>query len=118
MAAGTLYSKLKAKAQTATATKLGEDVTYKPQALSDTPGTERAIRAIVKRDQPDEYGNSYTQINSVRVDNDSTTGITPEELDLGNDALSVALEPGGTPEDRVIKRIISQNHVRLVIEVT
>lgn len=112
MAIGTLYDRMKAKALVAKASKLGEDVTYKPSG-----GTPRTIRAIARRDDPDEYGNSITQRTRWRVDNDSTTGITPAELDMGVDILSVPLEPGDEPTDRQIKRIVQQNNVRLILEV-
>ncbi len=80
----------------------GEVVTYRPAA-----GGTRSILAAVNREQPQgldalPHGNAPMTIMFVK--NDSTTGISSGEIDLGGDKIEYAFRIGNTPlQCRIVK---------------
>jgi len=111
-----LYARLKTVINTAalSSEKLGEDIVYIADAAAPV---ERTVRAIVKREQVDDYGNVLSQDVTVRVDNDATTGITAEELDTGTATITVAMVVGETPTARSIRKILRANAVSMTLAV-
>ena len=73
---------------------------------------ERTIEGIVERgtfEVISETGDVTSQAVIVKVQNDSTLGISATEIDTGGDELNVALRAGGAAERRAIVRILSDN---------
>ncbi len=85
-------------------TQFGETVTYIKQ-----DGTEREISAIVDRDPPEFFdagGKAVAPIAMVQVHDDSTKGITAEELNTGGDKLRFPAKKGGAASSRIIDKLI------------
>ena len=89
-----------------------EQVTYRPDG-----GDAREITALVDREPRDETLNASVPVIRLTVLNDATKGITPAELDLGADRISVAEKIGGTAISRNISQIAAQDAEFLTIEV-
>ena len=95
-----------------------EDVTYYPHRFfTDSVRPPRAIKAVVIRNQvsvfnPDEQ--ILTEFE-VRVANDSTTGISSEELDTGGDQIEFATRVGETATKKSIQYLTEHDSGMLVL---
>lgn len=76
----------------------GESITYKPFG-----GTNRTVAGVVVR-SVDQSPNSprVRMIIRITVANDSTTGISINDIDFSRDRVSVPTHKGGTAVDRAI----------------
>jgi len=93
-----------------------ETVTYYPHRFG-TAATPRQIKAVVIRDQvavfnPDEQ---IVPEFEVRVANDSTTGISSDEINTGGDMIKLAVRVGETPTKRSIQYITEHDEGMLVL---
>jgi len=96
-------------------TMFGETVVYKPLG-----GDERSIQAIVTRPGLGPVGGGEdgdTELTTINVENDATTGISTAEVDTGGDKVSLPTRIGNAAEDRPIGPIISQDAGRVTYEV-
>ncbi len=92
-------------------TTFAETIVYKPKA-----GGTRSIQAIVSRDPPAAMGDAphgKSPTLMLDVENDSTTGISSDEVDTGGDLVTVAVRIGDSAQDRRITGIISQDAGRV-----
>lgn len=96
--------------------EFAESVTYKPRGSVTT----RPIRAVVEREQlatvNEDGGETVAPMFIVHVANDSTLGISSDELDTGGDKISLPVRDGMTASYRAITRLISQDNGMLVLE--
>lgn len=95
-------------------TTFGETVTYYPKA-----GGSRQITAIVSRERPAELeGAPHGRAPrlSVSVANDSTTGISSDEIDTGGDEINLSVRIGETAQRRRITKILSQDAGMMKLE--
>lgn len=98
-----------------------ESVTYKPRLQAgDTRAASRSIVAVVFREQlqtVSEDGNeTVAPFFEVHVANDSTDGISSDELDCGGDKISLPARDGMAATDRAVTRLIGQDHGMLIVE--
>ena len=85
----------------------GETVTYWLAS-----GGSRSITAVVDRERPadlDGAPHGSAPLLVIEVANDSTTGISSDEVDTGGDKIEVAVRIGESAQKRLIKKIISQD---------
>lgn len=88
-----------------------ESVTYTPRG-----GSTRSILAIVEReDQESDDAGAVVPVFFVRVANDSTYGISSDEINLGGDTVTLPPRDGKTSEIRAVVRIIEQDHGMLTV---
>lgn len=99
-----------------------ESVTYHPhQFHGETARADRTINAQVIR-QPlavfsEDGSASALRVYEIHVANDSTLGISAEELDTGGDAITFPPDAGSsTTERKQITRLIDQDAGMLVLE--
>jgi len=93
----------------------GETVTYVPSG-----GEERSITAVVRRlpaGSVPPTGAYAGPTITVTVANDSTSGISHTELNLGLDNIKVSKRPGLTAESRPIAAVLMANAIMLQLEV-
>jgi hypothetical protein len=93
-----------------------ESVVYKPRN-----GSPRRILAVVDRNPPEALpeipGRSPATVSMiVEVKNSTTEGIGIDEYQQG-DKLELPVNDGGTPEDRIIGAIVSQDSGNVSFEV-
>lgn len=96
---------------------MGETVTY----YAEGGVSGRSITALVERgifEVPQETGEQVTASLSIRVYNDSTTGISATEIDTGLDEIGAALRDGAAESRRRIVRVISDANgmLRLLVQ--
>ena len=100
--------------------EFAETVTYYPHAYyGQTPRASRSISAVVFREQiavVGEDGDTVLPVFEVHVENDSTVGISSDELDLGGDQIGLPPRNGKAAERKTITRLITQDHGMLVLE--
>ena len=92
----------------------GEEVTYHPRS-----GGSRTINVVVERERRQfltEEGDVILPVWIVHVANDSTTGITSDELDLKNDKIALPPRDGEATKRKTIMDIASQDHGMLALE--
>jgi hypothetical protein len=82
-----------------------------------TAATPRTISAVVTRNQvatfnPDEQ---IVPEFEVRVANNSTTGISSEELNTGGDMIKLAVRIGETPTKRSVQLLVEHDDGMLVL---
>jgi len=85
-------------------TQFGETVTYEPVG-----GVRRSVSAIVEREPPatyDKNGNVALYAARIRVLNDSTLGITGEELIEGQDTVSLLQRIGDSSDTTFSTRVL------------
>lgn len=85
----------------------GETVTYWPAS-----GGSRSISAVVDRERPadmDGAPHGSAPLLTIEVANDSTSGISSNEIDTGGDKLELAVRIGKSAQKRLVKKIISQD---------
>lgn len=92
----------------------GESVVYRKR-----DNTSRTINAVVIRQVAelisDEENRSLT-VFEVHVVNDSTTGITTTEINLGGDTIDIAERVGKTARPRSIIQIQDQDEGMIVLQ--
>jgi hypothetical protein len=101
--------------------EFAESVTYYPFRY---PGTalrsNRTITAVVIREQIQAVTQDGSQTVlprwEVHVANDSTAGISSDEIDLGGDQIGFPPRDGQTAERRSIVRLVTQDSGMLVLE--
>lgn len=97
-----------------------EQVIYRPHRyVGEQVREPRIITAVVIREQIAtlvEDVETVAPMFMVHVANDSATGISSEELDIGGDMIEVPQRDGKQPERRTITRLIEQDHGMLVLE--
>lgn len=98
-----------------------EEITYTPyRGPQESAPAPRTISAAVFRDGlvsvGDDGGETVSPIFAVHVHNNSTTGISSDELDLGGDVLSFPMRDGETAQEWRITRLVTQDHGMLVLE--
>jgi hypothetical protein len=93
-----------------------EEVTYYPHRFG-TPATPRAIKAIVIRNQLSTFGPDEQIVPEfeVRVANNSTTGISSEELNTGGDRIGLAVRIGETATKRSVQLLSEHDEGMLVL---
>lgn len=101
--------------------EFGESVTYYPRAYpGQTVRASRLISAVVFREQlqavGQDGGETVLPMFEVHVINNSTTGISSDELDIGGDRIGFPPRDGETAEKRRITRVITQDHGMLILE--
>ena len=99
----------------------GETVTYYPRNFfGQASRSSRSISAVVIREQlqglAQDGGDAVVPRFEVHVRNDSTYGISSDELDLGGDQIGFPVRDGKTAEKRSITRLITQDTGMLVLE--
>lgn len=93
-----------------------ETVTYYPHRFG-TPATPRTIKAVVIRNQVSAF-NPDEQIVpefEVRVANNSTTGISSDELNTGGDRIGLAVRVGETATKRSVQLLSEHDTGMLVL---
>lgn len=93
-----------------------ETVTYYPHRFG-TPATPREIKAVVIRNQVSVF-NPDEQILpefEVRVANNSTTGISSDELNTGGDQIKFPVRVGETAQKRTIQLLTEHDEGMLVL---
>lgn len=101
--------------------EFAESVTYKPRLFAAGDArANRTIDAVVIRELiqvvSEDGGETVLPSFEVHVANDSATGISSDELDLGGDKLSFPVRDGLDASDRAIVRLVTQDHGMLVLE--
>ena len=82
--------------------------------------TERSIDAIVNRRQPAKTGGAprgKSPLLEIKVDNDSTMGISSDEINLGQDLINLPVNIGESAQDRRITKILSMDSGMMKLEV-
>jgi hypothetical protein len=101
--------------------EFAESVTYKPRLYSvGDSRVNRTINAVVIRELvqvvSEDGGETVLPSFEVHVANDSTLGISSDELDTGGDKISFPVRDGMVATDRAIVRLVTQDHGMLVLE--
>lgn len=101
--------------------EFAESVTYYPHRYSGTAlRANRSISAVVFREQiqavTQDGGDAVLPLWEVHVANDSTSGISSDEIDVGRDQIGFPPRDGQTAERRTITRLVVQDHGMLVLE--
>jgi hypothetical protein len=95
-----------------------ESIVYVPHThFGATARANRTINAVVIRYPVEDEEGVVTHHTEIRVHNNSTTGISSDELDLGGDAVQLAPRDGEIAETRQITRLLSIDSGMLSIEV-
>lgn len=92
----------------------GESVTYYPKG-----GGSRAITAIINRGQPGDLDGPPQGVAPrliIHVANDSSTGISSNEIDTGGDEVKVAVRIGETVQSRRITKIVTMDAGMMELE--
>ena len=92
-----------------------ETVTYKPSV-----GDAREIEAIVVREPAEKTPGMPHGLGpklKIDVENDSTTGISTDEINTGGDLVNLSVRIGESAQDRAIVGIESQDAGRAIYEV-
>jgi len=96
-------------------------ITYHPHRYyGATLRADRTIDAVIERHRLavfSEDGDTVAGMWVVYVANDSTVGISSDELDLGGDAVTISPRDGETPVRKTIVELMSQDHAMLQLEV-
>jgi len=97
-----------------------ETVTYHPHRFyGDALRADRSIKAVVHREQTTAFAEDVVTnlpVFYVHVANNSTTGISSDELDTGGDQISFPPRDGETAVEKTITQLITQDHGMLVLE--
>lgn len=100
--------------------EFAEAITYYPhQYYGESARASRSINAVVFREAIQvfaEDGDTVLPVWQIHVANDSTYGISSDELDLGGDQLEFPPRDGKTAEKKTITRLLTQDHGMLVLE--
>ncbi len=98
-----------------------ESVTYYPHRFyGEAARAARTINAIVMREQisavSQDGGDTVLAVWQVHVANDSTYGISSEELDLGGDQIELPPRDGEAAAKKTVTQLLIQDHGMLVLE--
>jgi len=96
-------------------TEFGEQIEYLPAG-----GGSRSIKAIVDREPPAELDGmpgAHATRTTITVANNSTTGISSSEINLGGDKVEVSVRINETARQKRITGIISQDNGMMTLEV-
>lgn len=97
-----------------------EQVTYHPHRYFGQPvPTPRTIRAVVFREQIGTFNEDVVTslpVFMVHVANDSTSGISSDEIDTGGDQIEMPGRDGKSPRLYSIMRIETQDAGMMVLE--
>ncbi len=98
--------------------EFAESVTYVPNSyFGEAARDDRSIAALVIRNGHETSEDDVTIYSfEVTVANDSTLGISSDEINLGGDKIKIPPRDGKTAQDRTITRIVEQDHAMLVLE--
>jgi hypothetical protein len=100
--------------------EFSEAVTYYPHRFfGATQRQPRSIRAVVMREQVASFTEDVVTVLpmfEVHVANDSTLGISSDEIDTGGDQIAFPARDGKPAERRSILKITTQDHGMLVLE--
>lgn len=99
--------------------EFAESVTYYPHRYYGTPARDsRTITAVVMREQLEaaREGDHPLPVFQVHVHNDSTNGISGEELDTGGDILEFPPRDGEAVKKFRITHLLTQDHGMLVLQ--
>jgi hypothetical protein len=94
--------------------EFAEVVLYRPVL-----GASRSIKAVVIREElasSEESGGAVTPVFEVHVANDSTTGISSSDINLGGDSLEFPVRDGLANSTRRIVSILFQDTGMLVLQ--
>jgi hypothetical protein len=98
--------------------QFAEEVTYYPLRFGNpTTASPRSILAVVTRNQvaafnPDEQ---IVPEFEVRVANNSTTGISSDEINTGGDFIKLPTRVGETPQRRSVQLVTEHDEGMLVL---
>jgi len=118
----TLHDMIQADAATVfcSVDDFAESVSYYPHRFyGDEVRAVRVINAVVFREQIavlNEDVETVAPVYQVHVANDSTTGISSDELDTGGDQILLPPRDGKTAELKTITQLLTQDHGMLVLE--
>ena len=113
----TLHDTIQADARTVfcNADDFAESLVYYPRL-----GESRCINGVVVRESlttlAEDGGETVVPTFEIHVENDSTYGISSDEINLGGDALAFAIRVGEARSTRTITRIMSHDEGMLVLE--
>jgi hypothetical protein len=97
-----------------------ETVTYYPHRFyGAAERSPRTIKAVVIREQIANFAEDVVTVLpsfEVHVANDSTLGISSDEIDTGGDQIAFPPRDGKQAERRSILRITTQDHGMMVLE--
>ncbi len=100
--------------------EFSETVTYYPHRFyGATQRQPRTIKAVVSREQVANFAEDVVTVLpmfEVHVANDSTNGISSDEIDTGGDQIEFPARDGKTAKRFSILRITTQDHGMLVLE--
>lgn len=100
--------------------EFSETVTYYPHRFyGATQRQPRTIKAVVSREQVANFAEDVVTVLpmfEVHVANDSTNGISSDEIDTGGDQIEFPARDGKTAQRFSILRITTQDHGMLVLE--
>lgn len=100
--------------------EFAEAVVYHPHRFYGAEErSPRTINAVVMREAIaviSEDGDTVAPMWEVHVANDSTLGISSDELDLGGDKISLVPRVGKTPELRSITKLLGHEEGMLILE--
>lgn len=101
------------------ASDFAETVTYHPHTyFNATERASREVKAVVFREQLSVFTEDVETVIpmfEVHVANDSTAGISSDEIDLGGDQISLPLRDGKAAERRAITELLTQDNGMLVL---
>ena len=92
---------------------ISESVIYRPGGVS---GNDREIQAVVEREFATPLGVTNTPSITLSVLNDSTLGISSDEIDDGVDLIRVSQRFGDAPEFRSILRVVRHDECEVFLE--
>lgn len=98
-----------------------EVVTYHPHRyFGDAERASRSISAVVLREQitalAEDGGETVLPVYQVHVANDSSLGVSSDELDLGGDQIELPPRDGKTAERKTVTQLLDQDNGMLILE--
>ena len=91
-----------------------EDVVYYPYS-----GEPRSISVVIERQQVQlnpEDGDTLSPVFIVHVANNATEGISSDELNVGGDAIEIAVRVGEQPQMRRVMRLLGHDEGMIDLE--
>ena len=95
--------------------EMAEDAKYFPNGGANP----RDIKAIINREAAEIIGDiqrATSRSITIDVKQNTTDGITSEELDTGGDQIEFAVRYGQKPQRKEIGRIVSEDQMGMVLE--
>lgn len=91
---------------------MSESITVK---FNDGSTADRDIQAVVERPAPDSNGQTASPRPILHIVNDSTYGISSEELDVGQMTFMVSERPGTTAKEWTAKLLETSSKAELIL---